>query len=145
MSDIRERILIHIDREALAFVTDGTPMPTRDARWDADIAAAIAKYTACPPKDKRLAKIESGYKDLYKRSKSDLSYDEWFARAQALYSIDADNTVTSIARGIGNEETWACNSNIEAREKILQLIRYKYQDHFNKGCDFMYDPTESQA
>ena len=73
--------------------------------------------------------------------KADMSITEWEDQAKKYYTIDpATFAVTSVARSPDTDKakTWACQDMIEAEEKILELIDYKFYDHSNRGYDFKY-------
>jgi len=90
--------------------------------------------------------VEESLHDLAIKIAGD-NADQWLETALKLYTIDPnDNLVTSIAHGPEHPESWACDTYLDAKKKILQLIRYKYRDHFERGHDFFYYPEgEEQA
>lgn len=89
--------------------------------------------------------VEESLHDLAIKIAGDKA-DQWLETALKLYSIDLEtNQVTSIAHGPHNPEYWDCDSHLAAKQKILQLIRYKYRDHFERGNDFFWYPEEGEA
>jgi hypothetical protein len=60
------------------------------------------------------------------------NYDEWFTWAKSLYIIHLNFTVESTARNWQEERSWACIDEIDALEKVEQLVYYKEYDR-NRG------------
>ena len=55
-------------------------------------------------------------------------YDVWLAWAQSLYIIHLNWLVESRARDWQDTRTWQCDSEIDALEKIAELVKYKVYD-----------------
>jgi len=55
-------------------------------------------------------------------------YDVWLAWAQSLYIIHLNWLVESRARDWQDTRTWQCYSEIDALEKIAELVKYKVYD-----------------
>lgn len=65
--------------------------------------------------------------------KAGLDYDEWWAWAQSLYSIDYcvnsnQFVVTSKARTWETDMSWGFADQISCKEKVEQLVGYKIRD-----------------
>jgi hypothetical protein len=89
--------------------------------------------------------VEESLSDLAVKIAGD-NAEQWLQTCLKLYTIDPNNnSVTSIAHGPENSQTWDCDTYVSAKKKILQLIRYKYRDHFERGNDFFYYPEEESA
>jgi hypothetical protein len=88
--------------------------------------------------EQKLAKVEARERKL--AHKSGMSYEEWMTQAKKFYAIDPVQwTVTSVARSPNTApQYWGCTDEYDARCRVLQLLRYKFHDHFNKGHDFAY-------
>lgn len=142
MQSMREQILENIEMEAYNHVKDGTPMPVRDAMWASDVNAAVSKAYETVEAE-LMAKVIRRERKLAENFGMD--YETWSKLARALYKIAPDCTVTSIARGPEHERSWPCKSKSAARDKIVQLITIKKYDHFVKGHDFAYLPTEPEV
>jgi hypothetical protein len=102
-------------------------------------AEQLAKENNTPTRSKRSRSrtILQRQQDL--AAKMGMDYAEWLAQANKYYAIDPTTfTVTSIARCKDKPQTWLCSSMEDAQLKIVELIEYKYNDHFIKGCDFMW-------
>ena len=89
-----------------------------------------------------LAIRQARYEEKIKRrlEKTNMSYVEWEQQAKTYYTIDPETfTVYSTARSPNKPpESWLCIDMLEAQEKVLELMDYKYVDHFHKGHDFKW-------
>lgn len=145
MGEIRDRIIANIRANIKNFLRYEIPIPKRGAQWDDTTAKLLVEERELREKEieaKHTADYESmnaKLKKAYDSSAGGMPYEEWLDKARRLYSIQG-NSVTSIAKGPKNVVTVATNSPWQAKKRVLQLIAYKYNDHFNKGFDFMYDP-----
>ncbi len=157
MSAIRDQIMENIYIEARNQAVNGTPMPKRTGEWAEFAAQALAGAILAqqmnperPDSEKkkkgitleaRKAKLEANMRQLAVRQ--GISYEQWLKIAHSLYSIDGNYTVTSIARGPDFARTWANSSEIEAKEKIYELVKIKNRDHFERperSGNFAYVP-----
>lgn len=136
---MRERILENIRHECRKFLRDATPMPARDARWTQEIERIMAEELKIFENEQK-QQIEEMYANFHKKHVSGISYEEWLEKAKKLYTISGA-FVTSIARGPSHPETFGPFKTDKAcHKKVLQLIYYKQHDHYERGCDFAYDP-----
>lgn len=147
---IKDNIRDNIIAEARNQVVNGIPMPVRQGEWIEFAAKALADATLAqqlnpesPDSTKRKGmtreqRLEANIRKL--AAKQGISYEQWLKTAKALYKIDDNYTVTSVARGPDFEREWACSSKIEAEERIYKLLTYKHHDHFVRGNDFAYVP-----
>jgi predicted nuclease with TOPRIM domain len=95
------------------------------------LEAQANQYRAARAKADKLKQfrstIESKYKDKFD------SYPDWEKWAFSLYTIDENFKVTSTAKNWDPEKgqgEWFCSDQLEALEKIEQLVAYKYYDYF---------------
>lgn len=145
MSEIRERLIANIRGEVRNFLKRGTPMPDRDSRWNDIKAKILVEERELFDKEveaKHMSDYETmneSLKKSYESSNNGVPYDEWLDKANKLYNIDG-SVVTSIAKGPDNANAVDTGSHWQAKKRVLKLIAWKYRDHFQRGCDFMYDP-----
>lgn len=145
MNDIKQRVIENIRSEARNFIRNEVPMPERDPKWDDIKAKILVEERDLYEKEveaKHMADYETmnaRLKKSYEESGNSVPYDEWLAKAKKLYTISG-STVTSIAKGPHNAEIVDTGSPWLAKKRVLQLIAYKYRDHFQRGHDFMWDP-----
>jgi arginine utilization protein RocB len=130
----------NIRSEAYNFVKDGTPITERGDQW-AEFTRQAIEEAKKQVENEEYVKIEKAERKL--ATKTGLTYEEWVTKAKKLYSIDPSTAkVTSIALGPTHGRTWECESQLGARKRVLKLMGYKRYDHFERGCDFAYDPDQ---
>lgn len=145
MSELRERIIANIRSEARNLIKRDVPMPDRDPRWNDLKAKILIEERELYEKEieaKHMADYESMNASLqkaYSKANNGMPYDEWLTKAKKLYSIEG-SSVISIAKGPKNTDTVNTGSKWQAEKRVLKLIYTKYNDHFNRGYDFMWDP-----
>jgi len=82
---------------------------------------------------KRQASLDA--KKQRRADKTGMSVADWERQARKYYTIDPVTfTVTSVAKSPDTDkaETWECVDLIDAEEKVLQLLDYKWTDHFER-------------
>lgn len=132
------QILQNIRDDAAAYIRAGKAMPERGAQWNEAVRLAIEEERKLHEQE-ALAELEGLERKL--AEKCLMSYDEWLAKAKKLYSIDpTTSVVTSIAHGPDHAKTWEEENQVAARRRVYKLMVYKKYDHFQRGCDFFYDP-----
>lgn len=152
MDSIKERILTNIRAEVRSFLRKDAPLPKRDERWKEVTAKLLVEERELLEKEreaKHMADYEALNKDLekaYQTTGNNMPYDEWLDKAKRLYSVEG-TTVTSLALGPDHEKEWRMPSVWQAKKKVMQLIYWKYYDHFlrtGRTNDFRYDPDEEE-
>lgn len=150
IDSIKQGVMDNIEHEAILFVKHGVPMNVRGPQWAEYTAQCLAdaktKYKYVGPLRKgkltREQRLERRQRKL--ALNKNISFEKWLKIAKCLYRKDGYNVI-SIARGPEHERVFECGSDIEADEKICQLMEYKDYDHFERGCDFAYIPEETDA
>ena len=137
------QIMENIRAEAYRFIKDGTPISERGSQWNEFTKQALVEAKK-QLENEEFLKVEKAERRL--AHASGITYEEWLAKAKKLYSIDTQTSiVTSIAMGPDHGKTWECDSQLAARKRVLKLMQYKKYDHFERGCDFKYDPDQAGA
>lgn len=150
MDKFTQRVIENIRHEIKRHLRTGEPMPERDPRWN-ELKEKLMKEEEELLRKEQEAKYMIEYETtrgnlerVYKTTKDGLSYDEWLAKIEQLYSIDDWYVVRSVARGPDNEREWICKSYWQAKKKVMQLIYWRYYDHFMRDITYnmAYDPDE---
>lgn len=105
-------------------------------------AEQLAKESVSKPitKCKHRQPITIEQKQRKLAAKMGMDYDTWLLQARKYYTIDLTTfTVTSIAMSPDKPRTWLCDCHDSAELKIIELIEYKYNDHFHKGYTFKWE------
>ena len=135
MQSIQERIIENIRLDVKQFLRNDIQLQKRDEKWD-KITESILKEEIVVYKLEQEENHRKQYEKLNKEMKKnfisrEISYEEWIQKCSQLYEINEQCEVVSFARG-DDTKKWECSCNWEAKNKILQLIRYMYYDHFKR-------------
>lgn len=88
--------------------------------------------------------VDASLRDLAMKVAGD-EWEKWLDKSLRLYSIGSGYAVTSIARGPKHAKTVECETMLDAKRRILTLLRTKYNDHFNRGYGFAWDPDADES
>lgn len=154
--DIRQRIEDNIYAEAVAHIKSNgrVKIGERGPEWKPVMEQAMLEAKRAYEEgriklDKVVRTREQKVEDKERRraKRAGMSYEEWADEAKKFYSVNLETyEVTSVARSPNTPpQVWYCFDAVEAREKVLELLDYKYVDHFLKGHDFAYKIEEDKT
>lgn len=137
-----QRILDNIQNDAMLYVRTGKKLPYRDPQWNGQVQIAIEIETKLYNDELWAELIQD---ELELAHISGVSHEVWLKKCGMLYIIcPVTFSVTSLARGPKHKRVTECESEYDARKRILKLVKFKYYDHYMRGFDFMWNPLEEK-